>query len=121
MDTKLKISPHEIIFKTQKNIETSIPGFHSILFRSDFSPTNEPPCKITFRLFSIYDKLKCPLILNRIFLTISRNYFPFHAIDKKTLFVFSPSCIQSFQRLLFYGSNFPSVQPIVRRSILWQP
>lgn len=58
MDTKLKISPHEIIFKTQKNIETSIPGFHSILFRSDFSPTNEPPCKITFRLFSIYDNIK---------------------------------------------------------------
>lgn len=33
MDTKLKISPHEIIFKTQKNIETSIPGFHSISIR----------------------------------------------------------------------------------------
>lgn len=47
----LKIFPHKIIFKTQKNIETSIPEFHhsfdrifhaqSFIKKSEFSPGNE--------------------------------------------------------------------------------
>lgn len=115
----LKIFPHKIIFKTQKKprflnfIILSIGFFmHKVSLKNRNFPqetnVNESPCKITFRLFSMYDNLKCALIDSQPYIfNDSRNYFPFHTIDKKPSLSFRLVAYKAFRGYSFMGRIFP--------------